>query len=374
MKSALQYRIFLVGFCLLSGVLGSSVAQADFPANFQNQFQLEPGLSDLHLALNTEVENSLEFCFDQQWAPTCLQLLMIYRCNQYGFPIPGAARDCMTTAPIAVKILDIFQFNTVIDQPGQEPQVFKTKLIFKSRLDALIKDSKTQTFLADLADALENAVDTQAGFDLFDYTLKSAQGDRFRALEWLGVLFQDTTFTVLPVKYFEKQFKENKISKTEMEAAENLRRALFVLKPNELSKSDYKSWIKLYPSDQLEGVLSEGLNPTIYHYYPMAYWSAFLQKMKVSNRMAFFIPFLFNADYEFQNMDPKRWPMQHPAPFELDPKGKHQARDIYAGLAGALYGTQQVDQTPSIKDFSQRLSANPYLEMKSWFFGAFLYF
>jgi hypothetical protein len=343
-----------VHFALMIGFTFSSVTA-----------QAEPTISDLDLG-GPEQQSPLEFCHDQEWAPSCLEVLMYYRCNQYGFPIPGSALECRFAAPLAVRALDIFQFNTVIERQNQQPQVYKTKLIFKNRLDQLIQEPATQTFLKNISIALENASDTRSGFDLYEATLKEANGNRFRALEWLGVLFQDTTFTVLPVKYFEEQFKNNKISKNEMEAVEYLRRALFILKPKDLGKSDYKKWISLYPSDSGFN-LSQDLNPTIYHYYPMAYWSALLKKQKISNRLSFFLPFLFNADYEFQTMGPDRWPFKHPLPFELDQKGIHQTKDIYAGLSGALFGIQQTQLLNSVSEFSLKFSQDPFGEMQNWY-------
>jgi len=309
---------------------------------------------------------SLEFCFDQQWAPTCLQVLMVYRCNQYGFPIPYSAYECRMAVPPAVRTLDIFQYNTVIEREGEPSQIFKTKLIFKTRLDQLIREPETQRFLKNIGVALERALDTRKGLDLFEMTLKEADGDRFRALEWLGVLFQDTTFSMLPVKYLEEQYKKGKISDREMEAVDDLKRALLVLKPNELGRSDYKTWLSLYPNGSKTN-LSDELNPTIYHYYPMAYWSALLKKKRISSRMSFFLPFLFNADYEFQTMGKDRWPFKHPLPFELDPRGTHQTKDIYAGLAGALFGIEQIQALSSVSEFSKKFSEDPFSEMQSWY-------
>src|SRR5690606_22979663 len=112
--------------------------------------------------------------------------------------------ECRMVVPTAVQALDIFQYNTVIEREGEPPQIFKTKLIFKTRLDQLIREPETQRFLKNISASLEEALDTRKGLDLFEMTLKEANGDRFHALEWLGVLFQDTTFSMLPVKYLEE--------------------------------------------------------------------------------------------------------------------------------------------------------------------------
>lgn len=311
----------------------------------------------------------LSFCQEAKWAPECLKRLFQFRCESYAFPIPGGfAKDCTRAGFAMVAVMDLHIIDTPLPQSDGSTKVIGLKLIYKTKLDALISDPAAQLYLDDLSFALRGALVSRMPFDLYDFTLEHAQGDRALALKWLGVLLQDTSWTQVPVRYLEARAENGEISSEVWKATQNLKTILTILEPSNLRKAEYRNWSTIYPTKKLDLIF----NPTIYHFYPIGYAAAELAETLDARaaKFAAFIPFLFNTDYEFQDLDPARWPLQHPAPFELSENNIYKLRDIYAGYTGAKFGVGTLETAVSFEDFQTNLSKDPFGEMRKQFFNS----
>jgi hypothetical protein len=305
-------------------------------------------------------DDSLSFCRQQKWAKICLNTLLTYRCDQYFYPLyPMKAQLCSTAAQVMIDYLD---YKTV--QVVEDNKIFRFKIIFTNKLKSLISDPKVQNYLNSLAADLSVAKKFRKPFDLFQYTLKFA-GDRDTSILWLGILFQDTTFSRVQVKYLEDLAQNGKLNRDELQAKEMMKEIAIMLEPKKLTKEKYQEWLKLYPT--IEGNnLNSFLNSSFYHFYPMALVATHLNKQIWINKYASLIPFVLNSDYEFQTLDPDNWPWRHPAPFKITPNLEWKMRDIYTGLIASLYGANKEAKAPSFEDFKTRFAANPFKTMREW--------
>lgn len=203
-------------------------------------------------------------------------------------------------------------------------------------------------------------------FDLFKYTLKFAK-KRDTAIQWIAILFQDTTFSRVQVQYLEDLAHDGLLDSDELQTKEAMKEIAIMLEPKNLVKENFQTWLKLYPS--IEGNdLNSYLNSSFYHFYPMALLASHLKQNYLTKKYAFLIPFTLNSDYEFQTLDPDRWPWRHPAPFKLTSNLDWKMRDIYTGLVASLYGANREDLTPSFEIFKNRFAANPFRVMQEWAF------
>ena len=301
-------------------------------------------------------DDSLSFCRQQRWAKICLNTLLTYRCHQYfNLTSPIEAQLCSAAAQTMVDYLD---YKTV--QVIEDNKIYRFKIIFTNELRSLIKNPKVQNYLRSLAIDLKTAMRRHEPFDLFKYTLKYSK-NRDTALKWIAILFQDTTFSRVQVTYLE----ELQLTHDEWEAKEAMKEVALLLEPKNLTKEKFQSWLKLYPG--IDGNdLNSYLNPSFYHFYPMALVASHLKQNQWTKNYAFMIPFTLNSDYEFQTLDPDRWPWRHPAPFKITSNLDWKMRDIYSGLVGSLFGAGREDLTPSLENFKKRFAANPFKTMKEW--------
>jgi hypothetical protein len=305
-------------------------------------------------------DDSLAFCRKQNWAKTCLNTLLTYRCGQYyDFFSPLKTQLCSASA---YSMIDYLDYKTV--QVIENNKVYRFKVIFTNQLKTLINDSVVQQYLSLLANDLSQALKSHKPFDLYKYTLKYAK-DRDTAILWLGILFQDTTFSRVQVQYLEDLDNNGKLSIQERQIKELMKEIAVMLEPKNLVKEDYQKWLKLYP-DLKDNDLNSYLNPSFYHFYPIALMASYLRQNSWTKSYAFLLPFALNSDYEFQTLDSENWPWRHPAPFKITPNLEWKMRDIYTGLVASLFGANKEALTPAFSTFKTEFATNPYRTMKEW--------
>jgi hypothetical protein len=243
-------------------------------------------------------------------------------------------------------------------------KIYKFKIIFTTKLKELINTPIVQTYLSELAIDLKEAMDNHSKFDLYQYTLKYAK-TRDKVITWLGVLFQDTTFSRVQVQYLDELSRAGKLSKKESDIKDLMEEIAIMLEPKKLRAEEYKTWLRLYPDFEVNDI-NEISNPSFYHFYPVALWAIHLRVMDWANDYAQVVPFVLNADYEFQSLDPDRWPWRHPDTFKITSKTTYKMRDIYTGLAASVFGAKKDSLLPAFSGFTQKFSVNPYKYMKAW--------
>lgn len=305
-------------------------------------------------------DDSLSFCRQQKYAKACLNVLLTYRCGQYYYPLyPVEAQLCSYSAQSMINYLDYKTVEVIKDN-----KIYRFKIIFTRKLRKLIKDPVVQKYLRSLESDLSESFKYHKPFDLFKYTLRFAK-KRDIAIQWLAILFQDTTFSQVQVQYLDDLTKAGVLSQDELKTKETMRAIATLLEPKNLMNEDFRSWLKLYP--EVEGNnLNSYLNPSFYHFYPMALIASHLKSSHVTKKYAFLIPFTLNSDYEFQSLDPDRWPWRHPAPFKITPDLNWKMIDIYTGLVASLYGANREELVPSFEKFKKGFASNPFKTMQDW--------
>jgi hypothetical protein len=304
--------------------------------------------------------DSLSFCRKQKWAKACLNVLLTYRCNQYYYPISPIRNKLCSAA--AYSMIDYLDYKTV--QVIENNKSYRFKVIFTNKLKSLISNPKVQRYLNSLALDLRQAMDLHKPFDLFQYTLQFA-GDRDNAILWLGILFQDTTFSRVQVKYLEDLAQNGNLSLKELKAKEMMKEIAIMLEPKNLINENFQAWLKLYPTIAGND-LNSYLNPSFYHFYPIAVMASNLKQSRWLKNYAALIPFILNSDYEFQTLDPDNWPWRHPRPFKITPNLEWKMLDIYTGLIASLYGANQEAIAPTLNLFKNGFAANPFRTMQEW--------
>lgn len=307
-------------------------------------------------------DDSLSFCRKQTYAKACLNVLLTYRCSQYySVFTPVKQNLCSASANSMIDFLDYKTVKVINDN-----KIYRFKIIFTNKLISLINDSNVQKYLSSLASDLKEAMLFRKEFDLYEYTFKHAK-NRDLTILWLGVLFQDTTFSRVQVQFLEDLNQAGKLSTAELRMKNLMKEIAIMLNPKNLLKEDYKSWLKLYP--KIEGVEFDSfLNPTFYHFYPIALMASHLRTKYFFKKYAHLLPFALNSDYEFQSLDPDNWPWRHPKPFKLTGKFEWKLVDIYTGLMASLFGSKKEELLPEYNNFKSQFAKSPFKAMKKWAF------
>lgn len=314
-------------------------------------------------------DKGLEFCKTDKWAKTCLDLLITYRCTQYTFPMPGLG--CVAAGSQFVGLLSMKKIDVKITDTDGKVQTYNLPVIFTRELEKLIVDPKVQAYLDGLMPAMMQAEKENISFNLFDYTMSKTGNNAFIATGLIAILFQDTSFVEIQAAYLEQLHAAKKIAASTWKSIQQIRYICDYLSPENMAEINKTGWFQMYPRI---GTLNKDLHATLYHFYPMAFTASILS---VSNgdRLGFFIPFLFNADYEFQTLDAERWPFNHPRPFEITPANEWSVSDIYNGFLGARFGAgllkKDSDQVP-FRTFAKDLAKNPFGFMQNQFWADFL--
>ena len=306
-------------------------------------------------------------CESAKSTDLCVAALLAYRCKQLNLFVPALGNPCVATALAVPKVLQILRTDVILEDADGKPTPFNLPLIYAPRLRELIQDPKVQAYLSDLAPALRSALHEKIPFSLYAFTFRYA-GERATAIDWLAVLFQDTSWVKLSYRYLARTLlpsaDENAVPKPELYGAlVRLNEVLDLLEPDALAAADPKGQIHLYPEGLGAGD-TFALGRTPYHYYPMAKLALELERGGAGERRAFFLAYLFNAEYEFQTLDPQRWPLRVPAPTApLTASGALRLRDVYAGYLGALFGISR-ERRGNFADFAREFAESPFHQLQ----------
>jgi len=304
-----------------------------------------------------------EFCEKDANTDFCLRALYSYRCTQLAIPYPFIGNLCTAAGSLTVKLLDITRFQSdIADRDTGEVKRYQIPVIFHEALDQLVLQKKIQAYLATLAAALRKSVRDESPFSLYAFTKQQAGSDA-EAIRWLALLLQDTSWVKNHFRYLTRNIESDGSGDVDPDfyrAMLDLYEILNILDPDAIRRSRINRFIRLYP--EAIGASELDLNPSIYHFYPMAYVSILSRRAGMSARMASYTSFMFNTEYELRSFPNSRWPLRLPASFLNDPKDPAQTwrlQDIYGGYAGAQFGAGQIRQALSFKDFRLQFSKMP---------------
>jgi len=305
----------------------------------------------------TNGDDGVAFCHTDRWSTACLTGLIVYRCGQYTFPLTP-----LGCAMAAAQFTDLLQMKRIsVNVEGTD---YVLPVIFTERLEHLIRDRNTQMDLQSLRILLANAAQTKSKFDLWQWVWASTNGDFDRTLEKLAVLLQDTSGVAIQVNYLKGVAKARRFDAAANQAIADLEEVAYQLNSDILADEDYRSWLRLYPSVEIE----RDTTPLVYHFYPMAFTARLLQRGLNGNRLSAFIPFLFNTEYLNQTLDPEAWPFHHPKPFKIDSDElRWKMRDMYGGYAGARFGVRKTKKLPGLESFQTGYAKKPYGTMRYLF-------
>ncbi len=350
---------FAVSVLLLSTASAfSSSAWADIQMRMDTTFG-EP------IPLATDDDSGLAFCHTEKWSKACLFGLMVYRCEQYAFPLPAVG--CAAGASAFSEMIDMQRIPIKAD----DGNTYLLPVIFTTKLVSMIQEPRIQSDLRDLLGLLDYYSKQKKKFDLWEWVRATNQGDLEKTFEWFAVLLQDTSAIQIQIAYLDEEAKKGKFSMPTKRAIDDLADLSTFLSNANLVKLKYSEWLRLYPQTKK---LDEELTPLVYHFYPMSYLAVKLKNLGLGARLSGFLPFLFNTEYELQYLDPEMWPLRHPRPEKIDLKSEYvrwKMRDIYGGLTGSLWAVGKISTAPGLETFLTTYAKSPYRTMQSyyWSFG-----
>ena len=296
----------------------------------------------------------------------CITALLALRCKQ----LDPIGLGCALNAPKVPGVLDITRYKVKLTGSDGVEKEYNLPVIFTRKLMTLILDPKVQSYLEDLPKSLQASLQNKARFSLFDFT-RSYAGTSEKAIEWLAVIFQDTSWVRLNHRYLIEKLvpvdaqgepRRDEVDPKVFRALLRMNEALEFLLPENFFESGAFQFVDLYPGAAGD---TQNLNYTLYHYYPMAYLAAGVNARGAGERFSFFLSFLFNAEYEFQSLAPDRWPFNLPNPGNYNVP---QLKDLYAGYAGALFGINRVSGK-GFTAFSAEFNRSPLNQLRSFLFA-----
>jgi len=287
----------------------------------------------------------LSFCHTEKWSTSCLYGLFVYRCTQYSAPF--FPYGCSVAAASFVDMLDMKR----VDITTEDGKKYNLPVIFTTKIVKLIQTRKVQAEIRTLLGLLKESAKEKKKFDLLKWVTDTNAGNKLKTLEWIAVLLQDTSPAQLQIAYLDLIAKEGKFSAATKTAIDDLSDLCIFLSNANLTKENYRSWLTLYPQTKN---LDAELTPLIYHFYPMSYLALRLKSAGYGSRLGTLLPFLFNTEYELMSLDPEMWPLRHPRPEKIDLSKSYiqwKMRDIYGGMAGALWGVNRLKKAPGLIPF-----------------------
>lgn len=250
--------------------------------------------------------------------------------------------------------------------------------VFPDALEQLARSQEIKDYLRAILSQAHQVIRNVRKLNLWEATFEKTGRDSSKALEWIALLFQDSSKTQASISYLRTVLGE-----PYEETIDLLEEVNAVLKRNPQA-------VEYYPPFVQQQVHSKAY----YHFYVIGYLALRLQKESaISREMATFLPFMFNTLYESltnklapgvsfvpMRTDQIEWKkveemITHqflfptdPAPFEGE-KYSHALEDIYLGYAGsyfALYGEERSrKELKNFGDFSNDFAKDPYLLMRS---------
>jgi hypothetical protein len=297
-------------------------------------------------------EDLESICRTQRMGNSCLLGLLNLKCITYSGMSGAIGRElsCQQASLYLVNLLDMISFSQ------NKTQSINEEVVFTKDLRIMMESESTSVLLSGLLDSLNHHLQSGKSFFLWNEVFIRSNKDRALALKTIAILFQDTTDDSVYQHYLTTTF----FSKT---AVKNVKMLKEFISYFSLDALEELPLIEVYPQE-----LGRDLNKSFYHFYLIYYLSEGLAKLGVSREMSFFVPFLFNTQYELKDIN-KYWPL-------FDPTSKTaitdwKMRDIYAGLLATLKAVGQFGQRPSFSDFSQKFSTNPAAFLKEMYFIRF---
>lgn len=289
-------------------------------------------------------EKLKEYC-EGKGAAACLVLLLDYKCASYANPadfLDGSAFQRWISIGRFVHAIELEAL------PGEAKYV-----VFHDHLSRLLSDEWVRGYLDSIPREIARAAREERVFQLWTHTLRWLNGDRARALEWIAVLFQDTTEDEVLTSTF--RMPDGEALSGPLIAS--WKAALTALSP----ASESTASVQPYPPELDFG----SLNPAFYHFYFSALASSLLEA-EGRKLDSFFIPFLFNTVYEFSELGPAGSVTKDPEPFRAE-EYRWKLQDLYGGFLGSLFGIGAQDRAENFEEFSNALSRDPSGAMKRWF-------
>ncbi|MBC7384696.1 MAG: hypothetical protein H7301_00860 [Cryobacterium sp.] len=277
----------------------------------------------------------------------CLRGVLALKCAAYhrSEPFSKSLRECESTASDMMTLLEI--------DPEPAKQGETNQLVFKTRLSRVMAEPGIEHYLTGVTEGAKQAIQSETRFKLWDYTLSAVQGNRFRALERIAVLFQDTDPNSIVFDY--ARIRGMKVSPRLKSIWQDAVDSVGI-KRLQANKGEAIVFIRTYPA-----VDTEFLNAGFYHFYFTAYLTSRLQALGHDAQAAIFLPFLLNALYEFFEL-PRTSLLGDAKPFS-EKRYHYKLTDLYGGYVGPLWWMSQTTGIKPFPVFSRELSANPSLTM-----------
>ncbi len=293
-----------------------------------------------------------KLCNKNAFAKACLSGLLMFRCGQYHTNLDGLG-NCLDTAIDTSNLIDL---SPTTKTGGAQAIAFSEELV------QLMRDPFTKKFLEKLRDDASEAMQHHAEFDLWKHTLAQLNGDKSKALWFIGVLLQDTSSAVEHVEYL----RDRRHDGISIERIDLLEEVMDLFQPEQLEDEKFREWLTLYPA--MVPVGSErSFNPTVYHFYTLGYLSLRLKWRNANQKLAAFQPFWIEVAYKFKQISPSRWPLD-PRPFK---RADHESRlrDIWGNYIATRWAAGMPAPRMTYDSFADGLAADPSGYLKRLYSG-----
>ena len=233
---------------------------------------------------------------------------------------------------------------------------FKGVAVFRKELVKLVKDPEVIEYLNALETKLK---DHGAAWNFWDFSLQFAHGNRDKALQWIAVLFQDSS-RLTHAEYLELNHG-GEVTQSALDLLRSCNKMLDSASQANRGFSYFPPPIGLNQSSQ-------------YHFYVMAYLSKKLSNYPPSAKMAAIAPILLNTQYEYSKHEDRllqqKVSILRPTTWRngFEPKGLNPDKnfadmdmlmDIYLGYVGPQWGRDSSASLISFEDFKSEYVRDP---------------
>lgn len=299
--------------------------------------------------------------------------MMARRCDHYTTFLSSERLECKERATDLIAHFDL----DLMDGPDHQA----AGAFYSQRLIKWIQLPATSEYLLATASFLRDHAGESHVVNLWEWTLRFTRDDPEQALEWIALLFQDTSDAKIHVKYL--RLREGANHLREVEALDQISTQIGATRT-----------FDLFPT-VVEGANHFNLNRGLYHFYVMAYMAHQLHEHRPRSELNATIPFLINTTYEFfrnglipgLNEVPSDFSRltpqmiftglrsvilpEDPRPFDAnstDPAIQDALHDIYLGYAGSIWGVGEAAQILPYDEFAARLGSDPHRFIRERFF------
>lgn len=294
-----------------------------------------------------------------------------------------AKLSCLSSVNSFLNALNFYS-GTVVDKETKAKAPAKVEIgilvSFQSEIDAMATDPKALEWVVAMTAGLQGVVQSDSQtFNLWDASLLHFDLDAHKALRHIAVLLQDAE-AKSQIEYLAQTIDRTKHDLTFCTKLEAL--------IDTLAAGIKTGRVILYPVKEAQAKASH------YHFYVPAYIAWKMQKNAPGDRGSFYLPFVFNAEYELQllrkSQDTRREAIikqqfgsekvggifnsivrtqrefvNHVESFNAE-ANVSALSDIYHGYLGAMFGLQNKQTPIPFSEFSARMSENPMEFMKEF--------